>query len=205
MGLRALAYALLAGITFTSPVWGDFVQFNDSQAGGVTVAANGFINAPLTLNGSLVLTNNTYINQQTSLPKGQDITFTGTTPSFSTPYTFSTTYYFDSEANLTTPLAELILSGSPSNGGELFSGRFIGYSDPNLPKSLLGAAVVEFLDSSGSASFTIGTGPNTTAFQVLGDTSAAPLPSSAWMGVGLLGIFSVGRVLRRCSSQCGPM
>ena len=47
----------------------DYLRFDDSQPTGVTATGNGFIGFPLTLNGSLVLTDNTYNNQMLTLPK----------------------------------------------------------------------------------------------------------------------------------------
>jgi hypothetical protein len=173
----------------------DFVEFDDSNPSAVTVSANGFVGAPLTLNGSLVLTNNTYVNQSTTLPKGADITFVGSTPSFSTPYVFSTTYEFLSTASATAPLAELILNGTLGGPGEKFTGTFIGYGDANLPATVpTGTSVV--VVGGGASSFTIGTGNNTTEFEVLTETPAAPLPSAAAGGLVLLcgaGVLTLAR------------
>ncbi|HXE52021.1 MAG TPA: hypothetical protein VN541_03355, partial [Tepidisphaeraceae bacterium] len=168
---------------------GDYVQFDDSQPTGVTVGGNGFIGAPLTLNGSQVLTTNTYSSTQyATLPKGADITFQGSDTSFSTPYTFNTTYIVLPSAGSTTPAAELELIGTPAAQEEQFNGRFIGYGDPNLPATIPAGATTLVADSTGSTYFTSGQGTGTTGFAFVIDPRAVPEPAS----FALLGSIGMG-------------
>jgi hypothetical protein len=200
-GMRGKEWAILLGCVLTGAILpptqarGDFAQFDDSSPAGVTVSGNGFINAPLTLNGSLVLTTNTYSStQSTTLPKGADIMFQGADTNFSTPYAFDSTYVFLPSADATSPLAELDLAGVPNGSQEQFTGRFIGYRDPNLPTNLPAGATSEIVGPGGATSFTIGTGNNTTGFSIITDPVAVPEPGGLFLaGVAACGFITFRR------------
>jgi hypothetical protein len=140
------------------------VQFDDSQANAITVTANGFIGSPLTLNGSIVVTDNTYSNHSTVLPKGVDISFHGTDTAITSPEGFRTTYVFLGTQGGTVPLSELILRGEPvGNSQERFDGTFIGAGDPNLPAIAPPGSIAITVNP---ALFVFGSAPNTAGFNV---------------------------------------
>jgi len=171
----------------------DYLAFDDSQPGDVTVTANGYLGSPLTLNGSVVLTNGTFTDQSTTLPKGANITFQGTDSSFSSPSSFTTTYDIVGNTGGTVPLAELILTGTPTGGpSEQFSGTFIGSDDPNLPPSIPNGADTVTGDP---GLIVLGTGQDA-VFLV---NPAVPEPASAAVMI----ITGSAMLLRRRRSRAG--
>jgi len=128
----------------------DAIFFTDSTSPSMilTVSANGFLGSALTLNGNIVLTNGTYVNQTTTFPLGTGVSFKGTDSNFYDPYNFSATYDFIAFAGSTAPEAELRISGvngaaNGNVGSESFVGQFVGYGSSVLPSSItVGSQIV---------------------------------------------------------------
>jgi hypothetical protein len=125
------------------PAWADFLYFKDYDPTKITVVANLFLGAPLTLDDRIIMNKHPFRNQFKAMPKSKRITFKGTDSNFATPYNFSTDYIFVSKKDVHVPLAELSVTGVATGvESEAITGTYRGFGDPTLPDKIPEGATV---------------------------------------------------------------
>jgi hypothetical protein len=176
----AAALAVAAG-----PARADFIQFDDSQPGSITVIANGFLASPLLLDHSIVATSNNYVNIFHTLTKGIDITFAGTATFISPASNFSETIVYVASLGSIKPIAELELSGTVGGSGvQNLSGTFLGFGDMNLPGAIPAGAIVNSIQ----ADVSVGSSAGQILIQVRTQPQAAAVPEPATIAALLTGL-----------------